>query len=68
MSIKYPRSNEQKLVDIMFSIGLIIHDHEYFDGKSIPEVAEYIAEQLRENGFDTHQVGSSWGVLTNEKE
>lgn len=60
---RYTRSNEQKLINIMFQIGLTIHNSEWFQGKTNEEVAEWIASQLRECGFDTQPMGCSWGVL-----
>jgi len=57
------KSNEQKLIDIMFEIGLMIHNNEWFNEKSNEEVAEWIREQLKMCGFDTKPIGSSWGVL-----
>ena len=57
------KNNEQKLIDIIFEIGLMIHDNEWFNGKSNEEVAEWIREQLKLCGFDTKPIVSSWGVL-----
>lgn len=57
------KSNEQKLIDIIFEIGLMIHNNEWFNEKSNEEVAEWIREQLKICGFDTEPIGSSWGVL-----
>ena len=57
------KSNEQKLIDIMFEIGLMIHNNEWFNEKSNEEVAEWIREQLKMCGFDTKPIGSSWGAL-----
>ena len=33
---------------------------------SIEETANWITKQLKDSGFPTHPVGSSWGVLENE--
>lgn len=57
------RSDQQKLVDIMFEVGLTIATHECFKNKSHEQIAEWIAGQLRACGFDTTPAGSSWGVL-----
>lgn len=57
---------KQKLVDIMFQIALTIHDKRYkkdFDKMDNERVAEWVAEQLKNCGFETFQCGSSWGVL-----
>lgn len=69
------RSNEQKLVDLCFAIGLTLSETRGTDsdGKklelhklSVPEKAEWIAQQLADNGFPTTPCGSSWGVLLSE--
>jgi len=57
-------SNDQKLIDICFEIGLTISDTRYnMYKKSNEEKADWIAQQLRGCGFDTQPVGSSWGKL-----
>ncbi len=56
-------NNEQKLIDIMFQIGLMIHQDHWFVGRSQEEVAEWIQLQLKECGFETEPCGASWGVL-----
>ena len=60
-------SNEQKLIDIMFQIGLMIHNHPYFKDLSNEQVCEWIRTELNECGFPVKPVGSSWGVLDLEK-
>lgn len=57
-------NREQKLIDIMFSVAL--KSAEYMHGKEHEEVASWVADQLRQCGFPTRQVGSSWGVLERE--
>ena len=58
-------SAQQELVDIVFSVGLAVHDDATFhlQGKSREEVAAWIARQLMGCGFYTVPMGSSWGVL-----
>jgi len=56
-------NREQLLIDIMFQIGLMIHSSENLKSKSVPEVAEWIAGQLKDCGFPTYSCGSSWGIL-----
>jgi hypothetical protein len=57
-------TNEQKLVDICFAIGLhITEDKEYWKNKSREEVANWIRDQLTDCGFETIPMGASWGVL-----
>ncbi len=54
----------QKLIDIMFEIGLTINQkRRWFEDMTNEEVAEWIAKQLKDNGFDTTPVGMSWGIL-----
>lgn len=55
--------DKQKLIDIMFQIGLTIHTDPYFKDKTEYEVVTWIAGQLRDCGFDTEPMGASWGVL-----
>ena len=59
-------NREQKLVDICFQIGITINNNERFQKMSVPEVADWIAKQLRGCGFDTYPCGASWGVLKND--
>lgn len=67
MSIKYPKSDEQKLVDICFEIGLTIKGNEALKSMSNEGLANWIAEQLRGCGFDTIPMGSSCGMLKKNK-
>jgi len=52
---------EQKLVDIMFQVAFAAAGGG--QGKSQEEIAAWVAGQLRDCGFPTTPVGSSWGVL-----
>jgi len=54
-------SREQQLVDIMFQVALMCAERMH--GKSNEEIAEWVARQLRECGFDTEARGASWGML-----
>lgn len=60
------KSKEQELIDIMFQIGLTIHQHESFKKMSKEEVAEWISNQLRLCGYDTEPIGASWAILKNK--
>lgn len=56
--------NDQKLIDIMFSIS--IASAEYWGKQEKYEVEkhmEWVVDQLRMCGFDTEPCGMSWGVL-----
>jgi len=55
--------DKQKLINICFEIGLTIKSSETLKAMTNEELATWIAKQLRECGYDTHPVGSSWGVL-----
>jgi len=67
LKYKMATEREQKLVDIMFEIALLISDRS--DEKhdltkwSNEKKADWIADQLRKCGFDTYRCGSSWGIL-----
>ena len=54
--------NNRKLFDVIFEIGLTIHEHPFFKNKSTQEVAEWITDQLNKNGFYNLPIGSCWGV------
>ena len=57
---------EQKLVDIMFQIAAVtLENSERFKGIGHEKHMEWVAEQLKNCGFPTKPIGSSWGVLTN---
>lgn len=61
---------EQKLVDLVFSISQTISDPSYrrnFDSMSRDGRMAWVAKQLRECGFETKPIGSSWGVLVDSK-
>lgn len=62
------RSNEQKLIDIMFDMALTISENsQWFDNKTNEEICEWVRNQLANNGFYTEPIGGSWGVLTYAK-
>lgn len=54
--------NEQKLVDICFSLALTISNQEFINMDNAAK-ADWVANQLRLCGFDTVPCGSSWGIL-----
>jgi hypothetical protein len=62
--MEYVPTNEQKLIDIMFQIGIMIHEHPSFRKMDREEVAKWISAQLNRCGFVVEPCGSSWGVLT----
>ena len=56
-------NEKQQLIDIVFQIGLVIADSKVLQGMSNEKVAQWIAQQLKECGFETKPCGSSWGIL-----
>ena len=56
---------EQKLVDICFQIAATTRDHVSFF-ENHPDHMSWVADQLRQCGFDTEPCGMSWGILKNE--
>ena len=56
-------SQEQKLIDITFEIALTISSDPYLFNRTVEEKAHWIAERLKDCGFDTTPIGNSWGVL-----
>ncbi len=54
-------AKEQELIDIMFQIAFTAAKKMH--KKSTPEIAAWVAEQLKECGFPTTPCGASWGVL-----
>jgi len=65
--MKEEKTDQQILIDMMFEIGIMIHTDNRLRKLSRDEIGEWIAEQLRMMGFDTHPVGSSWGMLEPNK-
>jgi len=57
------RSNEQKLIDIMFEVGFVTRSSPVLQAMDREQYAEWIADQLRIHGFYTQPMGLSWGVL-----
>lgn len=55
--------DKQKLIDIMFEIGITIKVNPRLQEKSNEELAEWIRSQLDMCGFHTEPCGASWGVL-----
>lgn len=56
---------EQKLIDIMFEVASVTASS-WPNAKYNREAhMEWVAEQLRQCGFDTIPCGASWGVLKN---
>lgn len=66
---KQEKLYNQKLVDVCFHLVLTStseKNKEYFYTKTEEEKAEWVRDQLRYSGFNTHAVGASWGILDKE--
>jgi len=64
-SIILGKSEMNKLFSVWFQILLMVHSNrKYFEDQTSEEVAEWAIGQLKECGFITIPLGSSWGVLT----
>lgn len=56
-------NREQKLIDLMFSMVLATSENLTFCKRPRGEKMAWVANNLRDMGFDTHPIGMSWGVL-----
>jgi hypothetical protein len=57
---------EQKLIDLMFEMVMAATNDPVFCKKPRGERVDWVANNLREMGFDTHPIGMSWGKLVGE--
>jgi hypothetical protein len=57
-------SREQRLIDIMFEI--VVRYGSVTIGISRESRAAWLSRTLKESGFETKPIGSSWGVLVDE--
>lgn len=56
--------NNQKLIDIIFSVALTLHGNfDEFKNMKNEEISSWVSKQLKDCGFETEPCGSSWGVL-----
>jgi hypothetical protein len=66
---QHTESNEQKLIDLMFEIGIKGYGWGYdchsknASKKNNEQIADWIAKGLMDIGFETTPIGSSWGKL-----
>ena len=56
-------SREQKLIDIMFQLAMVMREKKGMRHMTKEQLAEWIARNLDDCGFRTKPIGSSWGVL-----
>jgi hypothetical protein len=59
--------DNQKLIDLMFNMVIAATNDPVFCKRPRGERMAWVANNLRECGFDTHPVGMSWGVLVNDE-
>lgn len=57
------RTPEQKLIDIMFQMVLVATSDKKFCKRPRGERMAWVADHLREFGFDTEPIGMTWGTL-----
>jgi hypothetical protein len=60
-------SEKQELIDLMFSMVIASTNDPVFCKRPRGERMAWVANNLRDMGYDTHPVGMSWGVLVNEE-
>jgi len=58
--LEYIPTNEQKLIDIMFKIGILIHEHKSFKKMNREQVEHWIAKQLKDSGFVIDNYNHFW--------
>ena len=59
--------NDQNLINLMFEMVLVATNDAVFCKRHRGERMAWVANKLREAGFDTHPIGSSWGVLVSSE-
>ena len=59
-------SEQQHLVDICFQIAFTVARDKKLAALPQPQIASWVAGQLKACGFDTIPCGASWGVLKRE--
>lgn len=62
MRSREARADCQQLIDILFQFMMMYHAGEIY-GHTRESLAEYMREQLKQCGFPTKPVGSSWAVI-----
>jgi hypothetical protein len=58
----------QKELDVLFSLTISIHEHEWFNKRNRDQVQEWVAKQLAESlGIFTIPIGMSWGSTVSKE-
>ena len=58
---------EQKFIDLMFEMVMATTNDPVFCKRPRGERMAWVANNLRDMGYDTHPIGMSWGVLINKE-
>lgn len=63
---------DQKQIDTLFNLTILIHEHEWFgerkETRNREEVQEWVSKKLASTmGVYTIPMGMSWGVLTDKE-
>jgi hypothetical protein len=61
------KKEKQELIDLMFQLVLVATSDKKFCKKPRGERMAWVANQLREMGYDTHPIGMTWGTLVSEE-
>ena len=62
---KIMEEEKQKLINLMFEMVLSTTNDPVFCKRPRGERMAWVANNLRSMGYDTHPIGSSWGVIVN---
>ena len=58
---------KQKLINLMFKMVLVTTNDPVFCKRPRGERMAWVANNLRSMGYDTHPIGSSWGVIVDKE-
>lgn len=60
-------TKEQKLINLIFEMILVATNDPVFCKKPRGERMAWVANQLRDFGYDTHPIGMSWGRIVDKE-
>jgi hypothetical protein len=58
---------EQKFIDLIFGMVIATTNDPVFCKRPRGERMAWVANNLRDMGYDTHPIGMSWGVIVNKE-
>jgi hypothetical protein len=61
------KEKEQELIDLMFNMVIAATNDPIFCKKPRGERMAWVANNLRDMGWDTHPIGMSWGIIVNKE-